>query len=59
MMASTSCSLKLETDRKAGSRATVDDFVAKKASNFNKVQQRSTSRQQRLQQESVRINKNP
>ena len=38
---------------------TVDNFVAAKASNFNKVQQTSTSRPQTLQQQSLRINKNP
>jgi hypothetical protein len=38
---------------------TVDNFVADKASNFNKVQQTSTGRPQLHQQESLRINKNP
>jgi hypothetical protein len=36
-----------------------DNFVDKKASNFNKVQQTSTSAPQLLQQQSLRINKNP
>jgi hypothetical protein len=38
---------------------TVDNFVDAKASNFDKVQQTSTSRPQLLQHESLRINKNP
>jgi hypothetical protein len=38
---------------------TVDNFVAEKASDFNKVQQTSTSRPQTIQQQSLRINKNP
>jgi len=37
----------------------VDNFVPEKASSFNKVQQRSTGELQLLQQESLRINKNP
>jgi hypothetical protein len=37
----------------------VANFVAEKASNFNKVQQTSTSGPQTIQQESLRINKNP
>jgi hypothetical protein len=39
--------------------ATVDNFVAARASNFNKIQQTSLSRPQRIQQQSLRINKNP
>ena len=37
----------------------VDNFVAAKAPNFNKVQQSSTSEQQRVQQELLRNNKKP
>jgi hypothetical protein len=37
----------------------VDNFVAANGFNFNKVQQLSTSRLQTLQQQSLRINKNP
>lgn len=37
---------------------TVDNFVAAKASNFNKVQQTSTSRSQTFQQQSLSFNKN-
>jgi hypothetical protein len=44
---------------KMGSSAAVDNFVDAKASNFNKVQQTSTSGPQRLQQQSLKINKNP
>jgi hypothetical protein len=34
--------------------ASVDDFVAAKAPNFNKIRQSSTSRQQTIQKESLR-----
>ncbi len=37
----------------------VDRFVAAKASNFNRIQQGSTSRLQTIQHQSLRINKNP
>jgi hypothetical protein len=38
---------------------TVDNFAAAKAPNFEKLQQTSTSRLQTIQQQSLRINKNP
>jgi carboxymethylenebutenolidase len=41
------------------SSAAVDNFVAAKASNINKVHQRSTSRPQSIQQQALRIHKNP
>jgi hypothetical protein len=50
---------KMRKGREVGRFPGVDNFVAEKASNFNKVQQSSTSRPQRLQQQSLRINKNP
>jgi hypothetical protein len=50
---------KLQTGTKLNSSMTVDDFVADKASNFNKVQQTSTCGPQQLQQQSLRISKNP
>jgi hypothetical protein len=37
----------------------VDNFVAARALNFNKIQQNSTSRPQTLQRQSLKINKNP
>jgi hypothetical protein len=50
---------KFKTGEKLGSCPTVDNFVAAKAPSFNRVQQTSTSRLQTIQQESLRINKNP
>jgi hypothetical protein len=50
---------KIKTGGEMGSSATVDNFVDVKASNFNKVQQLSTSRPQTFQQQSLRIDKNP
>jgi hypothetical protein len=37
----------------------VDNLVDAKASNFNKVQQTSTSRRPAIQQQTLKINKNP
>jgi cyanophycinase len=48
-----------KVQHKVRNSATVDDFVDAKASNFNKVQQTSTSTPQMFQQQSLRINKNP
>jgi len=42
-----------------GCLKSVDDFVAAKAPNFNKVQQSSTSGLQTIQQQSLRNNRNP
>jgi hypothetical protein len=50
---------KTQNGWKMGLSLTVDNFVDAKASNFNKVQQASTSGPHLLQQESLRINKNP
>jgi hypothetical protein len=56
----TNHSPKFKTCGRMGSLyATVDNFVSEKASNFNKAQQSSTSTPQRIQQQSLRINKNP
>jgi hypothetical protein len=42
-----------------GWRTTVDNFVTAKAPNFNSFQSTSTSETQTIQQQSLRINKNP
>jgi hypothetical protein len=50
---------KTQNGREHAFSCDVDNFVAAKAFNFNQVQQTSTSRPQSIQQQSLRINKNP
>lgn len=49
----------LNTDGKAVSRPTVDNFATAKAPSFNSFQPTPTSRPQTFQHQSLRINKNP
>jgi len=49
----------MQNIRQLSNSRTIDNFVAEKASNFNKIHHTSTKAPQTIQQESLGIHKNP